>query len=160
MLKNFLKKVKGSSDSGDSSSESSARTNSLPEDESPKTPDANSPWEQAPDEANESTDLSTIEKKDGPITKEDVMDALSNVYDPEVEVDIVTMGLVYDVEFAESGDVRIEMTLTTAACPYGPELVGMTKRAVERLSARNAHVDVVFDPPWKPSEELREMLGV
>lgn len=94
------------------------------------------------------------------LTKEDIEDALTLVFDPELHVDIVTMGLIYNIEIDDAQHVTIEMTLTTAACPYGPELLKDVKQAVLEAGAADVRIHVVFNPPWKPTEELRAMLGV
>jgi metal-sulfur cluster biosynthetic enzyme len=93
-------------------------------------------------------------------TKEDVIQTLKQVYDPEIQVDVWTMGLIYDITVKEN-NVHVLMTLTTPTCPYGPMLLDEIKmRIKEETGAGDVVVDVVFDPPWKPSDELRAMLGV
>ena len=63
----------------------------------------------------------------GALTKEDVIAVLRNVFDPDIQMNIVDLGLVYEVEVRENNSVYIQMTLTTPACPYGPELVANVK---------------------------------
>jgi metal-sulfur cluster biosynthetic enzyme len=93
--------------------------------------------------------------------KDKVIEVLKHTQDPELGVDIYTLGLIYDVDVSEDEEIaRIKMTFTTPLCPYGPQLVGDIKRGLLGLGLRVADIEVVFDPPWEPTPELREMLGV
>ncbi len=85
--------------------------------------------------------------------KERVVDALSQIYDPEIPVNIYDLGLIYDVEADDNGDVVITMTLTTPNCPVAetmPQEVEM--RALHVEGVRDAKVNLVWDPPWDPSK--------
>ena len=94
-------------------------------------------------------------------TKEDVMNVLKDVVDPEIGIDIVTLELIYNIKVSEDGKVDIKMTFTTPMCPYGPMLVEEIKAKVGEINGvKEVNVDVVFDPPWQPSEQLRATLGV
>lgn len=100
---------------------------------------------------------------DLPDTRTRVAEALRNVLDPELGVNILDLGLVYGVELA-GDDVRIDLTMTSPACPLGDVLVGDVERTVRRLVPAAARVDVrlVWDPPWTPermSEAARRQLG-
>jgi len=93
-------------------------------------------------------------------TNEDVMNILKGVNDPEIGIDIVTLELIYNVN-VENDVANVKMTFTTPMCPYGPMLVEEIKTKVRELDGvKEVNVEVVFDPPWKPSEELRATLGV
>ena len=93
-------------------------------------------------------------------TNEDIMNVLKSVNDPELSRDIVTLELMYDVNVIE-GKANIKMTFTTPMCPYGPMLVEEIKVKVKELNGiKDVNVQVVFDPPWSPSEQLRATLGV
>ena len=93
-------------------------------------------------------------------TKEDVMNVLKGVTDPELGIDIVTLELIYNVN-VENDNVKIKMTFTSPMCPYGPMLVEEIKAKVNQLNGvKEVNIEVVFDPPWQPSEELRATLGV
>tara|TARA_Y100000310_G_scaffold343975_1_gene454319 strand:- start:2778 stop:3065 length:288 start_codon:yes stop_codon:yes gene_type:complete len=93
-------------------------------------------------------------------TKEDVMKILKEVMDPEIGIDIVTLELIYGVN-VENDIVNIKMTFTTPMCPYGPMLVEEIKARVKEIEGvKEVNVEVVFDPPWHPSEQLRATLGV
>ena len=93
-------------------------------------------------------------------TNEDVMNVLKSVNDPELSIDIVTLELIYNVN-VENDNVKIKMTFTSPMCPYGPMLVEEIKAKVSQLNGvKEVNIEVVFDPPWQPSEELRATLGV
>jgi len=93
------------------------------------------------------------------ITKQQVEKALKNVEDPEIRMDIVTLGLIYSIDIKKD-IVNIRMTLTTPMCPYGPFLIESVKSKVKDLGAKDVNVDVTFDPPWQPPDELRSFLGL
>jgi metal-sulfur cluster biosynthetic enzyme len=93
-------------------------------------------------------------------TKEEVMKILKEVNDPEIGIDIVTLELIYEVNIKED-NVDVKMTFTTPMCPYGPMLVEEIKARVREIkNVKEVNVEVVFDPPWHPSEQLRSTLGV
>lgn len=93
-----------------------------------------------------------------------VQDALSEVYDPELYVDIITLGLVYDIAFDQDVDVAIEMTFTFPGCPYGPELVEQVEDALCELDGvEDVAVDVTFEPRWTPDQiddDVRAAIGM
>ncbi|QIB64256.1 putative Fe-S cluster assembly protein SufT [Kineobactrum salinum] len=102
---------------------------------------------------------------DGRIDEEQVWQALRTVYDPEVPVDLVNLGLIYSVEIdQEQGRVAISMTLTAPGCGMGPVLVGDVKYRVAQVPhVRTVEVELVFDPPWNRdmmSEEARLETGL
>ena len=84
------------------------------------------------------------------LTEEDVYEALEEVIDPELGLDFVSLGLVYDVEI-EKEDVYVTFTLTTPACPIGPQVSEQMKEFVGDLPGVSAvHPKMIFDPPWSP----------
>lgn len=94
-------------------------------------------------------------------TKEEVIEALKTVEDPELFLDIWFLGLVYHIGIEDNGTVNIEMTFTSPMCPMGPQIVQQVKEkvgAVEGVS--NVEVTVVFVPPWQPSDDVKDMLGI
>ena len=93
------------------------------------------------------------------ITKEQIIERLETVMDPEVNMDIWTMGLIYDIRI-EGDTVRITMTYTTPLCPAGPILQQQIRNEVMTLGFANVTIEVTFDPPWKLPDALRAMLGV
>ncbi len=97
------------------------------------------------------------------VSKEEILEKLKTVFDPEVHVDVVTMGLIYDVKIdPEAKKADIVMTYTTPFCPFGPQLTDEIKEAIISLGfvRENVFIDVTFDPPWEPSDELRAAMGV
>lgn len=95
------------------------------------------------------------------VTEQEVREALKECYDPELNMDIITLELIYGITVAED-KVTIKMTFTTPACPYGPLLLDEIQRKVkEKLpEIKDLKIDVVFDPPWQPSDELRAIFGI
>lgn len=95
--------------------------------------------------------------------KEKIRESLQDVYDPELYVDIITLGLVYDIEVDE-GDVWIEMTFTFPGCPYGGELVEQVKDEVLGLDGvEDIEVNVTFEPRWSPDQiddDVRAAIGM
>lgn len=87
-----------------------------------------------------------------------------NVVDPELGINVVDLGLLYDVEILSDRDVRLEMTLTTVGCPLYDMIKAEVSRALKERFGDDVNVEVefVFDPPWSPdmmSEEARRELG-
>ncbi|MGC4191238.1 MAG: metal-sulfur cluster assembly factor [Thermomicrobiales bacterium] len=97
-------------------------------------------------------------------TKDDVYAGLKNVYDPEIGINIVDLGLVYDADIQESGDVMIIMTLTSLGCPLGPVIVQEVNNALKDLPGIGASdVKLVWSPPWSPdmmTEDAKDELGI
>lgn len=86
-------------------------------------------------------------------TKEQVVEALKPVSDPEIRLGVVDLGLIYDIMISDEGAVRIKMTLTTPACPYGEMLLSQVHTEVARLEGvTSVEVILVWDPPWDPKE--------
>ncbi len=95
-------------------------------------------------------------------TEEDITEALSNVIDPELGLDFVELGLVYDVAI-DGGKVDITFTLTTPACPIGPQVTEQMKEFVSEIDGVEEVIPtMVFTPPWTPdkmSEDAKFALG-
>jgi metal-sulfur cluster biosynthetic enzyme len=93
---------------------------------------------------------------------ESVMEALENVIDPELGLDFVSLGLVYDVEI-EGGDVYVTFTLTTPGCPIGPQVTEQMKEFVAEVEGvENVYPKMTFSPPWSPermTEDAKFALG-
>jgi metal-sulfur cluster biosynthetic enzyme len=96
-------------------------------------------------------------------TVEAIRKAIRAVKDPELNLNIIDIGLVYDVEIDESGDVRIEMTLTSPGCPAGAEIIADVKRVVGDMEGvRSVDVQLVWEPYWTPEKmdpRVRTFLG-
>ena len=97
------------------------------------------------------------------LTKDDVYEALKDVYDPEIPVNVVDLGLIYGVEVAE-GNVDVTMTLTFAGCGMGPYIAQQAEwRIAEMDSVEDVNVELTFDPPWTPdliTEDGKKLLGL
>ena len=93
-----------------------------------------------------------------------VIEALKDIYDPEIPVNIYDLGLIYNVEVAEDVDVKVTMTLTTPHCPVAETMPNEIEMRVMNLpGVRDAEVVVTWDPPWDPSkmsDEARLELGM
>ena len=97
------------------------------------------------------------------LTREVVMEALKDVFDPEIPVNVVDLGLIYDLK-VEDGDVNIKMTLTFAGCGMGPYIAQQAEwRVAEIENVEDVEVEMVYDPPWSPdliTEEGKAQLGL
>ncbi len=94
------------------------------------------------------------------ITKEILIEEVFKKYeDPELNIDVWTLGLIYEVKI-EGKNVKVVLTFTSVMCPFGPQMVEDLKRMIFEQGADAVSIEVTFTPPWTPSEELREMLGV
>ncbi len=97
------------------------------------------------------------------ITRQAVIDTMKNVYDPEIPVNVVDLGLVYGVEVDE-GDVHVLMTLTAAGCGMGPMIAQQAEWAISELEGvEDVEVEMTFDPPWSPeliTEDGKKLLGI
>ncbi len=103
-----------------------------------------------------------------PLSEDRIREELKQVIDPELFVNIVDLGLVYVVTTADveddKQDVTIEMTLTSPACPAGPQLIQNCKTVLGRMEeVNNVEVKLVMDPPWtqeRMTEDARDQLGI
>jgi metal-sulfur cluster biosynthetic enzyme len=97
------------------------------------------------------------------VTREEVLEALKEVYDPEIPVNVVDLGLVYGLEI-EDGDIALRMTLTFAGCGMGPYIAQQAEwRLAELEGVEDVNVEMVYDPPWTPdliSEDGKKQLGL
>ena len=97
--------------------------------------------------------------------KNAIIEALKPISDPEIRIGIIDLGLVYDILISDSGNVKIKMTLTTPACPYGEMLIGQTHRAAEKVEGvKKVEVSLVWDPIWDPktmcTDLAKDQLGL
>ena len=98
-----------------------------------------------------------------PVTEKDVRDALKSVKDPELNLDLVVLGLIYHIE-VEGGDVHIVMSLTSPMCPVADQIVVEARDAVSGVEGiESCEVDLTFDPQWTPERMaplIRASLGL
>ncbi len=96
-------------------------------------------------------------------TKDEVYEALHSCYDPEIPVNIVDLGLIYDVDINDD-KVNVKMTLTAPGCGMGAMIASdAQKKILELPGVSEANVDLVWDPPWDPSrisDEAKQKLGI
>ena len=99
----------------------------------------------------------------GSVTEQAIMDALKHVVDPELGINIVDLGLVYEVDVSEDGAIHIEYTLTTMGCPIGPLIEHQMQSFLEKVpGVATIEAEMVLRPPWTPemmSEEAKAALG-
>ena len=101
------------------------------------------------------------------IAEDTIRESLKQVIDPELFVNIVDLGLIYGISIAEGENgsaVEVEMTMTSPACPAGPQLLAQSREAVEKLDGvSDVNVKLVMEPPWTPdrmTEDARDQLGI
>jgi metal-sulfur cluster biosynthetic enzyme len=114
------------------------------------------------DDVRQSADADASSGNAEELTAERVLDALKSVYDPELGINIVDLGLVYDVAIAD-GDVHVEYALTTMGCPIGPLIEEQMHATLTQVpGVRSVDAEMVLRPPWSPemmSEEAKAALG-
>ena len=97
------------------------------------------------------------------VTKEAVLEKLKEVYDPEIPVNVVDLGLIYGVDVKENNEVHVKMTLTAPGCGMGPYIAQQPEWAISEIEdLEDVTVEVVFDPPWSPdmlTEDGKALLG-
>lgn len=116
----------------------------------------------------DAADLTDVERptpdEGNPDLREQVLDALKTVRDPEIPVNLVDLGLIYELIVNKDGVVYVEMTLTTPACPVAGALPGQVRDAISAVpGVQDARVKLVWTPPWdkdRMSEEAKLELGL
>ncbi len=96
------------------------------------------------------------------MSKDEILEQLKTVVDPEIGIDIVSLGLIYEVKI-ENEEVKIKMTMTTPACPLSGLLVSDVEATLRRMGIKKYDVQLVFDPPWTPDmmdEKVRNAMGL
>lgn len=88
--------------------------------------------------------------------KDSMMGALENVIDPELGIDIVNLGLIYDVELDDDSIARVTMTLTSMGCPMGPQIVANIQQELMELpEVKEVDVNIIWNPPWSKENMSR-----
>ena len=103
-----------------------------------------------------------------PLSEDLIREELKKVIDPELFVNIVDLGLIYDVNLSPREDgksnIKIDMTMTSPMCPAGPQLIANSKMVLGQLpDTGDVEVKIVLDPPWTPdkmTEDARDQLGI
>ena len=95
--------------------------------------------------------------------KQAIWERVAEIEDPEIGLSITELGLIYSIELLEEDKASIQMTFTSMACPYGPQLKMQVHAAATHVVS-NVDVEVVFSPPWNPqemaSQEAKALLGI
>lgn len=121
------------------------------------TPDGEKPLQKPPPPSTQTPSATTP-------SEDALIEAIATVYDPEIPVNIYELGLIYAIEIADDGAVKVEMTLTAPGCPSAQELPEQVHDAVLTVDGvTSCSVDTVWDPPWDPSrmtEEARLQLNM
>lgn len=98
------------------------------------------------------------------ITREQVLEKLKEVYDPEIPINVVDLGLIYDIQVNGNNEVSVQMTLTTPGCGMGPYIAQQAEWAIAELEGvEDVTVALTFDPPWTPdmlTKEGKKLLGL
>ena len=98
------------------------------------------------------------------ITEEQVVEALRDVYDPEIPINVYDLGLIYGIQISDENDIAVEMTLTAPGCGMGPHIAQNAEwRIAEIEGANDVRVEMTFDPPWNPDmlkPEGKKLLGL
>lgn len=94
------------------------------------------------------------------VTKDQVIEMLETINDPELGVDIWTMGLIYDIDIRSDQEIFIRMTFTSPFCPAGEQIKDEVRDGLKLLQFERVNIDVTFDPPWQPSPALKTALGL
>ena len=94
------------------------------------------------------------------VTKDQIIEVLKTVEDPELFLDIWFLGLIYSIEIEET-KVKIDMTFTSPMCPAGPQLIDEVKTKISKMpGVEDVDLKVVFTPQWEPSDEVKGLLGM
>ncbi len=98
------------------------------------------------------------------ITKEMILEKLKEVIDPEIGIDVVNLGLIYELKINPDNTVYVKMTMTTPGCPLTLWLLqAVEQKILEIPGVKDVEVELTFDPPWTPdriSEEVKKRLGM
>jgi FeS assembly SUF system protein len=98
------------------------------------------------------------------VTKDEIITVLKDCYDPEIPINIWDLGLVYDINVLDDGNVGIKMTLTAPGCMMGGMITEEVKSKIKAMNGvKDAKVDLVWEPPWSPdkmSEEAKAQMGI
>ena len=98
------------------------------------------------------------------VSVDTIQEALKDVFDPEIPVNVVDLGLIYDIHVDEENRVAVLMTLTAAGCGMGPYIAQQAEWAIASLEGiHDVDVQIVFDPPWTPdmiTEDGKKTLGI
>jgi len=105
-----------------------------------------------------------MNKEERTVFELEILELLKNVMDPEIEINIVDLGLIYEIAYNGEKEITIEMTFSTPSCPLGDSIVTSVKEVIkQKYPDFTTEVEIVFDPPWSTglvSEEGKKVLGL
>jgi metal-sulfur cluster biosynthetic enzyme len=94
------------------------------------------------------------------VSNEEVEKVFKEYLDPEIMIDVWTLGLIYDIKI-DGASVDVTMTFTSPTCPFGPQMVEDLESEIKKVDGvEKVQINITFEPAWKPSEEVKEMLGL
>ena len=101
------------------------------------------------------------------IDKMEIENKLKEIIDPELDIDIVRLGLIRDIQIGEwledfqmYDSLKVIMTLTSPMCPFADSIIEQVEQVLQGLNSSEGEVELSFDPPWEPGEEIRLLLNV
>jgi metal-sulfur cluster biosynthetic enzyme len=94
------------------------------------------------------------------LTKENAVEVFKKILDPELNMDIYTLGLIYKIDVKDNDHIDIDLTFTSPMCPFGPVILEQVTEGLKNVGFKDPQVNVVFKPVWEPSEDVKIMLGV
>ena len=106
-------------------------------------------------------------KNNKKISEEQILNSLREIIDPELDIDIVTLGLIRNVEtgvwaedFNMYESLKVTMTLTSPMCPFADSIIEQVETRLQAINNGEGEVELSFDPPWEPSEEIKMLLNI
>ena len=101
------------------------------------------------------------------ISKTDIENKLREIIDPELDIDIVKLGLIHNIDIGEwledfqmYDSLKVTMTLTSPMCPFADSIIEQVEQAIQSINSGEGEVELSFDPPWEPGEEIRLLLNL
>ncbi len=94
------------------------------------------------------------------LTRKDAVSVLKKILDPELNLDIYNLELIYGIEIKKDNSILVKMTFTSPTCPYGPMLMSQVREGLKKKGFKNPEIDIVFEPVWTPSEKVKMLLGL
>lgn len=112
----------------------------------------------------EEKEIGEVKTQEQPLTEELILEKLKEVMDPEIGIDVVNLGLIYELKIRPDNTVYVKMTMTTPGCPLTMWLLKAVEDKVLQIpGVKDAEIELTFDPPWTPdriSEEYKKKLGL
>lgn len=112
----------------------------------------------------EEKEIGEVKTQEQPLTEELILEKLKEVVDPEIGIDVVNLGLIYELKIRPDNTVYVKMTMTTPGCPLIMWLLKAVEDKVLQIpGVKDAEIELTFDPPWTPdriSEEYKKKLGL